>query len=106
MECKDYDIACKCITNICLMYRARETLVNNINGPSEHIMLIMHVVMDINACCDRYKLTLFDVDAILFCERKVQWSTQVCLFKACLSVLHETRTVSILRIANLNSLFY
>ena len=35
-------------------------------------------------------LTHFDVDAVLFCERNVQWSTQVCLFKACLSALHET----------------
>ena len=35
-------------------------------------------------------LTLFDVDAVHFCERKVQWNTQVCLFKVCLSVLHET----------------
>ena len=34
-----------CITNICIMYRARDTLVNNI---SVDIMLI---VMDINACC-------------------------------------------------------
>ena len=35
-------------------------------------------------------LTLFYVDAILFCERKVQCRTQVCLFKACQSALHET----------------
>ena len=27
MECKGYDIACACITNICIMYRARSTLV-------------------------------------------------------------------------------
>ena len=27
MECKDYDISCVCITNICIMYRAREELV-------------------------------------------------------------------------------
>ena len=47
-------------------------------------MLIINVVMVINACCDGYS------DAVLFCERKVQWSTQVRLFKACLSALHET----------------
>ena len=39
----------------------------------------MHVVIDI-----------FDDDTVLFCERKVQRSTQVRLFKACLSALHET----------------
>ena len=31
MECKYYDIACVCITNICIMYRARETLVKDIS---------------------------------------------------------------------------
>ena len=35
-------------------------------------------------------LTLFDVDAVLFCERKVQWNSQVRLFKGCMSVVHET----------------
>ena len=29
-ECKDYDIVCVCITYICIMYRARDTLVQNI----------------------------------------------------------------------------
>ena len=41
----------------------------------------MHVVMNIDA---------FYVDAVLFCERMVQWNTQVCLFKAHLSTLHES----------------
>ena len=53
VECKDYDTACVCITNICIIYRARETFVKNISAPSED-MLIMHFVMDINACCDGY----------------------------------------------------
>ena len=63
-------------------------------------MLIMHVVMDINV------LTLFDVDAVLFCERKIQWNTQVSLFKACLGLCMKPVTVSMLRMANFNSLFY
>ena len=33
---------------------------------------------------------LVDDDTVLFYERKVQRSTQVRLFKACLSALHET----------------
>ena len=53
MECKGYDIARVCITNICIMYRARDTLVNNISAPKEH-MLIMHVVIDNNTCCAEY----------------------------------------------------
>ena len=71
MECKDNDIACVCITNICIMCRARGTLVNNISAPKEH-MLIMHVVLDIDT---------FYVDAVHFCDRMVQSNTQVCLFK-------------------------
>ena len=53
LECKDYAIVCVCITNICIIYRARDTLVKNISAPSEH-MLTMYVVMGINACCDGY----------------------------------------------------
>ena len=33
MECKDYDISCVCITNICIMFRAREELVKSISAP-------------------------------------------------------------------------
>ena len=33
MECKDYDSSCVCITNICIMYRAREELVKSIRAP-------------------------------------------------------------------------
>ena len=33
MECKDnYDISCVCITNICIMLRAREELVKSISA--------------------------------------------------------------------------
>ena len=32
MECKDYDISCVCITNICIMFRAREELVKSISA--------------------------------------------------------------------------
>ena len=53
MECKDYDIARVCITNSCIMYRTRDTWVDNISASKEH-MLIMHVVMDNNACCAGY----------------------------------------------------
>ena len=37
----------------------------------------MHVVMDIGT---------FEVDAVLDCERKIQWNTQVCLFKSTLNL--------------------
>ena len=37
----------------------------------------MHVVMDIDT---------FGDDAVLVCERKVQWNTQVCLFKSTLNL--------------------
>ena len=58
MECKDYDIAYYLlalpITNICIMYTEPEThwLVTLV--PLKNIMLIMHVVMDINAFCAGY----------------------------------------------------
>ena len=29
MECKDYDIACVCVTNIWKMFRARDSLISN-----------------------------------------------------------------------------
>ena len=32
MECKDYDIACVCLTNIWKMFRARDSLISNINA--------------------------------------------------------------------------
>ena len=31
MECKDYDIACVCITHICKMFRARDNMINSNN---------------------------------------------------------------------------
>ena len=33
MECKDYDIDCVCITNGCIIYRARDTWIKNISAP-------------------------------------------------------------------------
>ena len=33
MECKVYDISCVCITNICIVFRAREELVKSISPP-------------------------------------------------------------------------
>ena len=32
MECKDYDIACVCETNIWKLFRARDSLISNINA--------------------------------------------------------------------------
>ena len=45
MECKDYDIACVCITNICIMHGARDTLVKDISGSSvvRHLPLVLEV---------------------------------------------------------------
>ena len=52
MECKDYDISCVCITNICIIFRAREELVKSISAPYEHAY---NACCDgFNACCDGY----------------------------------------------------
>ena len=45
-ECKNYVIARVCITNICIMNKARDTLVKDIKCP-------LRTYAD-NACCDGY----------------------------------------------------
>ena len=79
MEFEGYDIH--------LIYRARDTLINNISSPLER-MLIMHVVLDINVCCSSYwhilMLTLSTLmKEMLSCILRYVYST-------CMSVLHET----------------
>ena len=52
----------------------------------------MHGISDGGVCATSKALDqpAHDDDTVLFCERKVQRSTQVRFFKVCLSALHET----------------